>query len=196
MYCFCIGEYLLVSVCMMHVFACIWNNVSFSLRQDYVFFIPPPPHYRGTRAAFSPSIDACWYGRVNLIFKMRVLTDAGGVMECQCALIETMYDYCPREGRTWWPSTAEIGTKLLYMPAPDPVVYIVPLSHILGRLPLLPAGNYGTIPRSMSLRKDACFPRGTCDRAGRPGSGSPLFYINTWAMIWPTDYPALAGAQL
>ena len=105
---------------------------SFSLRQDYVFFIPPPPHYQGTRAAFSPSIDACWYGRVNLIFKMRVLTDAGGVMECQCALIETMYDYCPREGRTWWPSTAEIGTKLLYMPTPDPVVYIVPLSHLLG----------------------------------------------------------------
>ena len=156
MCCFCIGEYLLVSVCMMHVFACIWNNVSFSLRQDYVFFIPPPPHYRGTRAAFSPSIDACWYGRVNLIFKMRVLTDAGGVMECQC----------------------------------------VPLSHILGRLPLLPAGNYGTIPRSMSLRKDACFPRGACDRTGRLGSGSPLFYINTWAMIWPTDYPALARAAL
>ena len=85
---------------------------------------------------------------------------------------------------------------VLFMPAPDPVVYIVPLSHILGRLPLLPAGNYGTIPRSMSLRKDACFPRGACDRAGRPGSGSPLFYINTWAMIWPTDYPALAGAAL
>ena len=33
--------------------------------------------------------------------------DAGAVMECQCALIETMYDYCPREGRTWWPSTAK-----------------------------------------------------------------------------------------
>jgi hypothetical protein len=23
-------------------------------------------------------------------------------------------------------------------------------------------------------------------------SGSPLFYINTWAMVWPNDYPALA----
>ncbi len=71
------------------------------LRQDYVFFIPPPPHHRGlgTRSAFSPSIDACWYERVNLIFKIRVRTDAGPVMECQCALIETMFDYCPREGR-------------------------------------------------------------------------------------------------
>ena len=111
-------------------------------------------------------------------------------MECQCALIETLYDYCPKEGRTWWPGTAEIGTKMLYMPSPDPVVYVVPLSHILGHLPLLPAGNYGTIPRSMSRRKEACFPRGMCDREGRPGSGSQLYYINTWAMIWPNDYPA------
>ena len=162
------------------------------MRQDYVFFIPPPPHYGGTRGAFNPSIDSCWYGRVNLIFKMRVRTDAGGIMECQCALIEILFDYCPREGRVWWPGTAHIGTKLLYMPAPDPVVYIVPLSHILGRLPLLPAGDWGTIPRSMSHNRDADFPRGRCDNQGQPGSGSPLFYINSWAMIWPTDYPAAA----
>ncbi len=102
--------------------------------------------------------------------------------------------------RTWWPSTAQIGTKLLYfkLPSPAPVVYIVQLWHILGRLPLLPAGNYGTIPRSMSHRKDACqcFPRGICDRQGQPGSGSPLYYINTWAMTWPTDYPTVAGAEV
>ena len=96
----------------------------------------------------------------------------------------------------WWPSTAQIGTKLLYMPSQDPVVYVVPLSHILGRLPLLLAGNYGTIPRNMSGRKDACFPRGRCDGRGAPGTGSFLFYIrvNSWAMTWPTDYPAGGGA--
>ena len=63
--------------------------------------IPPSPHYRGTRTSFSPSIDDCWYGRVILIFKMRVRTDTGGVMECKCALIETLFDYCPTEGRVW-----------------------------------------------------------------------------------------------
>ena len=94
--------------------------------------------------------------------------DAGAVMECQCALIETMYDYCPREGRTWWPSTAK---------------------HVASQGPA-PRSMSHRIPRSMSHRKDACFPRGICDSGGRPGSGSPLFYINTWAMIWPTDYPA------
>ena len=36
--------------------------------------------------------------------------------------------------------------------------------------------------------KDACYPLGVCDRQGSPGSGSPLFYINSWAMIWPVDY--------
>ena len=93
-------------------------------------------------------------------------------MECQCALIETLYDYCPKEGRTWWPGTAEIGTKMLYMPSPDPVVYVVPLSHILGRLPLLPAGNYGTIPRSMSRRMEACFPRACATAKGGRGPGA------------------------
>ena len=59
-------------------------------------------------------------------------------------------------------------------------------------LPLIPAGDYGTIHRIMHGRKDACYERGVCDRRGEPGSGSPLYYINTWAMVWPTDYPAVA----
>jgi hypothetical protein len=104
--------------------------------QDYVFFILPPPHYRGTPFSFSPSIYECWYGRVNLIFKMRVCTDGGRLKQCQCALIETLYDYCPSShAKPWWPSTAQVGTKLLYLPMPDPVLYVMPLSHILGNCP-------------------------------------------------------------
>jgi hypothetical protein len=123
---------------------------------------------------------------------MRIRTDAGRIKECQCALIETLYDYCPGQAKMWWPSTAQIGTKRLYLPSPEPVVYVVQLSHILGKLILIPAGDHGTIPRSMHGRKNECYPRGVCDRQGEPGSGSPLFYLNTWAMVWPNDYPALA----
>ena len=96
------------------------------------------------------------------IFHVQVCLCLKYCLQCQCAPIEIFFDYCPREGQleVWWPSTAEIGTKLLYMPSPDPVVYVVPLSHILGRLPLLPAGEFGTIPSSMSHKKDSCFPRG------------------------------------
>jgi hypothetical protein len=84
---------------------------------------------------------------------MQVRTDAGDVMKCQCALIKTLYDYCPQDSKQWWPSTAEIGTKLLYPPSPEPVIYAVPSSHILGKLPLVPAGDHGTIPRSINRKK-------------------------------------------
>ena len=102
----------------------------------------------GSLAAFNPAINQCWYGRVNLIFKMRIRTDAGSLKECQCALIETLWDYCPGQAKRWWPSTAQIGTKILYLPSPEPVVYVVPLSHILGKLPLIPAWDHGTIPEA------------------------------------------------
>lgn len=157
--------------------------------QDFVFFIPPPPHYNGSECDFSLSLDSCWYGRVKLLFAFRVRADDGSVMECQCAFIETLYTYCPGDRKPrWWQSTAQIGSKLLYLPSPDPVVYVVPLCHILGKLPVIPAGDYGTIPYSMQGRKVGCYSRGICDRLNSPGSGSRLFYINTWAMIWPTDY--------
>ncbi len=135
----------------------VFVDIPIGCRQDFVFFIPPPPHYRGSLAAFSPAINQCWYGRVNLIFKMRIRTDASSLKECQCALIEILYNYCPGQAKRWWPSTAQIGSKILYLPSPDPVVYVVPLSHILGKLPLIPAGDHGTIPRSMHGRKDACY---------------------------------------
>ena len=54
-------------------------------------------------------------------------------------------------------------------------------------------GDTCAIPRSMHGRKDACYPLGVCHRHGDPGSGSSLFYINTWAMIWPVDYQAKAS---
>ncbi len=130
---------------------------------------------------------------------MRIRTDAGSTKECQCALIETLYNYCLGQAKRWWPSTAQIGTKSMYLPYPEPVVYVVPLSHILGKLPLIPAGDHVTIPRSMHGRKDMCYPLGVCDHQGpqgEPGSGSPLFYINTWAMVWPYDYPALATRKV
>ena len=31
---------------------------------------------------------------------------------------------------------------------------------------------------------------GECDNVVKPGTGSTLFYINTWAMVFPSDHPA------
>ena len=84
---------------------------------------------------------------------------------------------------------AQLGTKMLYMPKPEPRVWVVPISSILGRLPLMPLGDTGTIPRSMATRKQASFPEGICDTLNEPGSGSACFYINSWAVVLQSDHP-------
>jgi len=96
--------------------------------------------------------------------------------------------YCRRPA--WWRQVSNWGTKQVYHAKPDPVIYIVPATFILrlGRLALAPVGEHGTIPAT--LRGNPLFyPRGQCDQQGRPGTGSKLFYINTWAMTWPSDHP-------
>jgi hypothetical protein len=45
------------------------------VRMDFVFFIPPPPFFEGTRADFDVTLDSCWYGRVLLLFRIRVKTE-------------------------------------------------------------------------------------------------------------------------
>ena len=45
------------------------------VRRDFVFFNPPPPFFEGTRAEFDATLDSCGYGRVLLLFRMRVKTD-------------------------------------------------------------------------------------------------------------------------
>ena len=88
----------------------------------------------------------------------------------------------------WWSQAGEIGTKLLYQPEPDPEIYIVPISSILGRLPLVPAGDHGTIPAAMRNCKASSSNMESATRTGAQG-GSKLYYINQWAMCWPFDHP-------
>ena len=106
----------------------------------------------------------------------------------------------------WWRQVAYTGTKLLYQPEPKPVVYSPlvmsriglglkanradwPWSPILGRLALVSYGAHGTIPYDWHQLQPSHYPRGVCDHRDRPGSGSKLFYINSWAMIWSSDHP-------
>jgi len=71
------------------------------VRMDLVFFIPPPPFFKGTRAEFDVTLDNCWYGRVVLLFRIRVKTDKKDrngrsvLMDCDCAMIDCLYEYAP-----------------------------------------------------------------------------------------------------
>jgi hypothetical protein len=88
----------------------------------------------------------------------------------------------------WWTEAGERGSKKLYQPEPRPVVYVVPITSILGRLALIPAGDHCTIPAAMRNRKKELVEYGKCDKSRRPGTFSKLYYINSWAMCWPTDH--------
>jgi len=87
----------LQTVCSMC--ACINHG---QVRMDYVFFIPPPPFFEGTRVEFAdPTIEDCWYGRVVLLCRIRVKLDKKDGdgrsvrMDCDCAMIECLYDFAP-----------------------------------------------------------------------------------------------------
>jgi hypothetical protein len=62
------------------------------LRMDKVLFIPPPPFYTGKRRDFEADLHSCWYGTVVLLFRMKVKSDSGEVWECDCAMIDVLYD--------------------------------------------------------------------------------------------------------
>ena len=71
------------------------------VRMDFVFSIPPPPFFEGTRAEFDATLDSCWYGRVLQLFRMRVKTDEKDrkgrsvLMDCDCGMIDSLFDYAP-----------------------------------------------------------------------------------------------------
>jgi hypothetical protein len=90
----------------------------------------------------------------------------------------------------WWREAGEGGTKKLYQPEPRPVVYVVPITSILGRLLLIPAGDHGIILAAMRHCKKEFFEYVKCDESARPGTGSKLYYINSWAMYWPSEHMA------
>jgi hypothetical protein len=88
---------------------CRWSRSHHAdVRMDFVFFIPPPPFYDGTLADFEPSLDTCWFGRVVLLCRFRVKTDMKDdkgrsvLMDCDCALIDCLYDYAPRRFKTFF----------------------------------------------------------------------------------------------
>ena len=76
-----------------------------------------------------------------------------------------------------------------------PVLYVVPIQSILGKLPLVPVGDTGTIPFEASARnkaqRDALseehYPGAFCDSAPGKGDGCRLWHVNAFAMAWSRD---------
>ncbi len=60
--------------------------------------------------------------------------------------------------------------------------YVLPVESILGKLPVVPVGETGTIPYGMEDFVGAAFD--TREGAGDKGR---WWYINTWALSWSRE---------
>ena len=60
-----------------------------------------------------------------------------------------------------------------------PILYVVPIQSILGKLPVVPVGDTGTIPHCMRN----AFPRAPGDRRPGAGDGCRMCFINLWPRV-------------
>ena len=135
----------------------------------------------GERLFASP--DNVWYCRCLLIFTIVVKTDVMGSFRIKCAILSKLEPYCaPDPEADDWMKKAE--SSRLYELAPMPRLFVRPITAILGKVPMLRAGDTGTIPFSMRGYERTYYPGGKCDSAADKGDGSRLWYVNTWAMKW------------
>jgi hypothetical protein len=158
----------------------------------------PPPQFRAGKTSISEyDLDDLWFGRVLCVYRIRIQTDKDWAAnraappgsplkytEHDIVLLGTWFPFVPRANER-----RDGSNLMLCEPSPDPVVYPVPAQDILARVPVVPAGDTGTIPEraldglGAGRFSDVC----KADRAGEPGSGSRLYYVNRWAMDWAID---------
>jgi hypothetical protein len=66
------------------------------------------------------------------------------------------------------------------------VFYVLPVEYILGKLPVVPVGDTGTIPYSMRQHAED-FVGAAFDTSVGAGDGSRWWYVNTWALSWSRE---------
>jgi hypothetical protein len=175
-----------------------------SLLQDVVAVIPPHPYYTEAKDKFdieeAYEADDLWFARLHLLFRCDFRETAGigkgTVRPLDLALITTFENFPSSDGLA-----ERAGCKVLYDPTPVPCVYVVPVSNILCRAPLMPYFVHGsasnTLPNSWrgpvdpsgGLRKDGPPGRGGTGLTG--GKGSKLYQVNVWLWSFGRPIPRL-----
>ena len=166
---------------------------------QYVAAIPPKKYtgipFKHFDAADVEHRKQLWFGRVELFFRCSFQSAAGGrVFDLDLALVSFLYDFkCPR-AMTILPK--EAGARMFYEPD-EPWLIVLPINHILGRVPLMKAYLEGsdspTIPSSLARHGQVYFRHGHADRAGSSkGTGSRLFMLNVH--MW--QYGPVSGTSL
>ena len=167
-------------------------------RQDLVFVRPPD-----AGKDFRLSINTVWYCRVLLLFAFQTSTDSG-IKRHECALVSLLWEYDadPPGSKFIWirlkTSKSNFSccraewlldsrSRIVYERKVDKqVFYVLPVENILGKLPVVPVGDTGTIPYSMRQHAED-FVDAAFDTKEGAGDGSRWWYINTWALSWSRE---------
>ena len=81
-------------------------------------------------------------------------------------------------------SLDSIGSRIIYeLDHRNLILYVIPIQSILGKLPVVPVGDTGTIPHHLSSH----FSRAPGDRRPGSGDGCRMWFVNSWALGWPRD---------
>ena len=153
-------------------------------RQDFVFARPldvDDPN------SFHPDSSNVWFGQCILVFTIIVQGEAPeDRFLCKCVLFSKLEPYSdpdrPSESEDW---LRKNDVQLLYELNPDlPRLFVLPITSILGRLPLARAGTTGTIPHRMAALERTHYPGGRCDSSPGAGDGCSVWYTCPWTMDW------------
>jgi hypothetical protein len=138
---------------------------------------------------YIPDFDTMWCARVITFLKCTVRTEIpnadGNVDETlECAYVHFLSRYNPPVGECDYLHECR-GNVMMYETNP-PVLGVVPTHYILGKLPVVRAGDSGRIPCTMKGRhlKSRCFPDGKCDQNESDTSDSNLYFVNHHALTW------------
>ncbi len=160
---------------------------------DWVFIRPPGI----SDGAFQLRMDNIWFCKLLLLFKIHTKTDAG-MQYRKCAYVSVLEEYKGLRKRghimhilhilhilicfstSAWVDQCQ-STIVYERREQAQVLYVIPVSSILGRLLLVPVGATGTI--SFAMRgESADFHGAFCDKSAKGGDG----YVNSWALGWGT----------
>ncbi len=77
-----------------------------------------------------------------------------------------------------------VGSRVLYeLDYKKPILYVIPIESILGKLPVVPVSDTRTIPHRLHTH----FPGAPGDRRPGSGDGYRMWYVNSWALGWSRD---------
>lgn len=136
-------------------------------------------------------IKTMWCGRVIQLFSFQFNSEiTAEPVECKCAYIHLLYDFSPKPDEQRALLSHDI--QIMYESQP-PVVYVIPIEYILGKLPVVRVGDCGRIPHEMNGHRlmRTMNVNGMADEKGANGKvkecGSPLYYVNKYAMMWSNE---------